>query len=97
MKLLRVGNKGSEKPAILDKSGKIRDLSAHIKDLNPENLNFATLSNLDNVEKLRFSGFKSLIWALKSLILPDLSSIAGFSDPLFPTLNNFIISPIFIS
>jgi 2-keto-4-pentenoate hydratase/2-oxohepta-3-ene-1,7-dioic acid hydratase in catechol pathway len=50
MKLLRVGNKGSEKPAILDKSGKIRDLSAHIKDLNPENLNFATLSKLDKVD-----------------------------------------------
>ena len=50
MKLLRVGNKGSEKPAILDKSGKIRDLSAHIKDLNPENLNFATLSKLDQVD-----------------------------------------------
>jgi 2-keto-4-pentenoate hydratase/2-oxohepta-3-ene-1,7-dioic acid hydratase in catechol pathway len=50
MKLLRVGNKGSEKPAILDKSGKIRDLSAHINDLNPENLNFATLSKLDQVD-----------------------------------------------
>ncbi len=50
MKLLRVGNKGSEKPAILDKSGKIRDLSAHIKDLNPENLNFSTLSKLDQVD-----------------------------------------------
>ena len=50
MKLLRVGNKGSEKPSILDKSGKIRDLSAHINDLNPENLNFATLSKLDQVD-----------------------------------------------
>ena len=50
MKLLRVGNKGSEKPAILDKSGKIRDLSAHINDLNPENLNFATLFKLDQVD-----------------------------------------------
>ena len=50
MKLLRVGNKGTEKPAILDKSGKIRDLSAHINDLNPENLNFATLSKLDQVD-----------------------------------------------
>ena len=32
MKLLRVGNKGNEKPAILDKNGKIRDLSSQIKD-----------------------------------------------------------------
>ena len=34
MKLLRYGNKGSEKPAALDKNGKIRDLSSHIKDFN---------------------------------------------------------------
>ena len=40
MKLLRVGSKGKEKPGILDKEGKIRDISSHISDLNPENLNF---------------------------------------------------------
>ena len=34
MKLLRVGQKGNEKPAALDKEGKIRDISSHIKDLN---------------------------------------------------------------
>ena len=44
MKLLRVGNKGNEKPAILDSEGKIRDISSHINDLNPENLNFNTFS-----------------------------------------------------
>ena len=32
MKFLRIGNKGKEKPAALDKSGKIRDLSSKIKD-----------------------------------------------------------------
>jgi hypothetical protein len=32
MKLLRVGQKGKEKPAILDEDGKIRDISSHIKD-----------------------------------------------------------------
>ena len=32
MKFLRIGNKGKEKPAVLDKSGKIRDLSSKIKD-----------------------------------------------------------------
>ena len=40
MKLLRVGTKKSERPAILDKKGRIRDLSSQIKDLNPDNLNF---------------------------------------------------------
>ena len=46
MKLLRVGQKGKEKPGILDKDGKIRDISSHVKDLNPDNLNFDTISKL---------------------------------------------------
>ena len=50
MKLLRVGQKGSEKPAILDKDGKIRDLSSHIQDLNPDTLNFKTISDLQNLD-----------------------------------------------
>ena len=49
MKLLRVGEKGKEKPAILDKNNKIRDLSSHIKDFNPDNLIFETISKLENV------------------------------------------------
>ena len=50
MKLLRVGQKGSEKPAALDKEGKIRDISSHIADLNPEHVNFETMSKLQNVD-----------------------------------------------
>ena len=50
MKLLRVGQKGSEKPAALDKEGKIRDISSHIGDLNPEHVNFETMSKLQNVD-----------------------------------------------
>jgi len=50
MKLLRVGTKGNERPAILDKNGKIRDLSSQIKDLNPDNLNFETISKLKNID-----------------------------------------------
>ncbi len=50
MKLLRCGNKGSEKPAALDKNGKIRDLSSHIKDFNPETLNFETLTKLRKID-----------------------------------------------
>ena len=50
MKLLRIGQKGSEKPAILDKDGKIRDLSSHIQDLNPDTLNFKTISDLQNLD-----------------------------------------------
>lgn len=33
MKLMRVGQPGQEKPALLDKDGKIRDLSAHVDDI----------------------------------------------------------------
>ena len=50
MKLLRVGTKRNERPAILDKKGKIRDLSSQIKDLNPDNLNFETISKLKNID-----------------------------------------------
>ena len=50
MKLLRVGQKGQEKPAALDKDGKIRDISSHISDLNPDHLNFETISSLQNAD-----------------------------------------------
>jgi len=50
MKLLRVGQKRKEKPAALDKEGKIRDISSHIKDLNPDYLNFETISKLQSAD-----------------------------------------------
>ena len=50
MKLLRVGQKGKEKPAALDKDGKIRDISSHVKDLNPDHLNFETITKLQSVD-----------------------------------------------
>ncbi len=34
MKLMRVGDAGQEKPAILDNEGNIRDLSAHVADID---------------------------------------------------------------
>jgi len=51
MKLLRVGQKGKEKPAVLDKDGKIRDISSHVKDLNPDHLNFETITKLESVDQ----------------------------------------------
>ena len=50
MKLLRVGENGREKPAVLDSNGKIRDISSHIKDLNPSTLNFETISKIQNLD-----------------------------------------------
>ena len=49
MKLLRVGEKEKEKPAILDTNNKIRDLSSHIKDFDSDNLKFETVSKLKNI------------------------------------------------
>ena len=46
MKLLRVGEKNAEKVAILDKNQIIRDISEHIKDLNPSTLSENTLEKL---------------------------------------------------
>ena len=50
MKFLRVGIQGKEKPATLDKNGKIRELSSQIKDLSPDNLNFKTILKLKNID-----------------------------------------------
>ena len=50
MKLLRLGEKGEEKPAALDKNGKLRDISSLVKDLNPEFLNFETISKLEGLD-----------------------------------------------
>ena len=48
MKLLRVGKKNSEKPAIIDDKGKIRDLSSLINDLTPNTINHSTIEILNN-------------------------------------------------
>ena len=49
MKFLRIGTKGKEKPAVLDKDEKIRDLSSKIKDFIPEFLNNSSINNLKNL------------------------------------------------
>ena len=50
MKLLRFGNIGQEIPAAIDKNGKYRNLSSHLKDLNPETINFENLKKLKNID-----------------------------------------------
>ena len=49
MKLLRCGSLNKEKPAVLDKNRKIRDISSHINDLNPQNISFANLEKLKKI------------------------------------------------
>ena len=52
MKLMRVGPLGQEKPAILDKDGKVRDLSTHVSDIGEviDGLTFAEVL-LEPVER----------------------------------------------
>ena len=46
MKLVRYGNPGKEKPGLIDGEGRLRDLSALVKDIGPEQLGDAALANL---------------------------------------------------
>jgi len=46
MKLVRYGNPGKEKPGLIDADGKLRDLSAVVKDIGPEQLSDAALAKL---------------------------------------------------
>ena len=49
MKLLRLGNIGSEKPALIDSQNNFRDLSSIIDDLNPETLNFDIFEKIKKI------------------------------------------------
>ena len=50
MKLVRYGAIGQEKPGLIDKSGQLRDLSAHVKDLNGEAYAPASLAKLAGLD-----------------------------------------------
>ena len=82
MRLLRVGDIGQEKVAALDDDNIIRDLSSHIKDLNPETINFDNLKKLDyevelalviGKEAKNVSEDKALDYVFGYFILNDIS------------------------
>ncbi|HTF77458.1 MAG TPA: 2-hydroxyhepta-2,4-diene-1,7-dioate isomerase, partial [Bradyrhizobium sp.] len=50
MKLVRYGAIGQEKPGLIDKSGQLRDLSDHVKDLNGEAYAPASLAKLAGLD-----------------------------------------------
>ncbi len=50
MKLLRYGKPGKEKPGILDKEGRIRDLSAHVSDISGETISPKSLAKLRKIK-----------------------------------------------
>ena len=58
MKLVRFGNKGKERPGLIDPSGSLRDLSGKISDitadtLSPNNLRQLQDLNLDNLPEVK--------------------------------------------
>ena len=61
MKLLRVGELGSEIVATLDSNNVIRDLSDHIKDLNPQTINEETLNKLKRIKLFELKEINSNI------------------------------------
>ncbi|MDV4182291.1 fumarylacetoacetate hydrolase family protein [Rhizobium brockwellii] len=50
MKLMRVGEAGSEKPALFDADGKIRDLSGHVADIGGEAITPAGLAKIAAID-----------------------------------------------
>jgi 2-keto-4-pentenoate hydratase/2-oxohepta-3-ene-1,7-dioic acid hydratase in catechol pathway len=50
MKLVRFGAPGAEKPGLVDGSGSIRDLSAHVRDVTGETLSPASLAKLKAID-----------------------------------------------
>ncbi len=50
MKLLRYGERGAEKPGILDRNGKVRDLSGHVGDISGDSLTAAVLAKIAAID-----------------------------------------------
>lgn len=50
MKLVRYGNEGAERPGLIDANGVLRDLSAHIPDIDGSMLNDAALERLRTLD-----------------------------------------------
>jgi 2,4-diketo-3-deoxy-L-fuconate hydrolase len=73
MKLMRVGDVGQEKPAILDNQGNIRDLSAHVADID------GSLFADGNVEKIAKLDLSTLpVIDKNSRVGPAISKVGKF-------------------
>ena len=53
MKLVRYGRAGKEKPGLIDADGKLRDLSARIDDITPDQLSDKSLAKLSRINPAR--------------------------------------------
>ena len=50
MKLVRYGAFGAEKPGMIDNDGTLRDLSAHVSDINGYMLSDASIAKLRDID-----------------------------------------------
>ena len=83
MKLVRYGNRGEEKPGMIDDQGNIRDLSLHITDFNPQCLNnpdFIRQLNMLNPEHLPLVDKKTRLGAC--IGLPGKFICVGYNSKL---------------
>ena len=97
MKLVRYGAIGQEKPGLIDKSGQLRDLSAHVKDLDggayaPSSL--AKLAALDPASLPAVSG-KPRLGAPVTGISKFVAIGLNYSDHAKETGNPIPTEPIF--
>ena len=74
MKLMRVGDRGKEIPAILDDENIIRDLSEIIKDFNSDNLNFEVLNKIKKID------LKSLSVIVRSPMVAKIGNSSLLTD-----------------
>src|ERR687896_911084 len=52
MKLVRFGEAGKERPGVIDKDGHIRDISAHLKEINGDALSDDALKRLSEIDPM---------------------------------------------
>ena len=71
MKLLRCGDVGKEIPSVIDKNGKIRDLSPHISDFSPDNLNFYSLEKIKKIDFEKLKEIPSSIRIAPCVLKPE--------------------------
>ena len=73
MKLLRYGPAGQEKPGLLDRDGKIRDLSGAVRDIDGEALAPASLDRLRRLDpaSLPLVAGHAAAWSLRRLGVED--------------------------
>ena len=97
MKLVSYGEKGAEKPGLIDKSGQLRDLSGHIKDLNGEAYSPASLKKLAAIDPASLSAVsgKPRLGAPVTGISKYVAIGLNYSDHAKETGNPIPSEPIF--